>query len=100
MWTASATVVLLTCLFVVCNAAAPKCPESELAEIEYNVKSCQKQAEARFFLNPDSVRLCQLLVEVLKQNNISDTIYKLTPLFLHRLWTAVLGGTRSATPTL
>jgi len=64
MWTASATVVLLTCLFVVCNAAAPKCPASELAEIEYNVKSCQKQAEARFFLNPDSVRLCQLLVEV------------------------------------
>ena len=59
----------LTCLAVTCLAAAasPKCPESELAEIEYGVKTCQKQAEARFFLSPDSVRLCQLLVEVQKR---------------------------------
>ena len=66
MWTSSVTVtVALTCLVVVVCSAAPKCPESELAEIEYSVKTCQKQAEARFFVSPDSVRLCQLLVEVL-----------------------------------
>ena len=65
MWTPSVTVtVALTSLVAVVCWAAPKCPESELAEIEYSVKTCQKQAEARFFLSPDSVRLCQLLVEV------------------------------------
>ena len=63
MWIARVA-VMVSCLTVVCKAT-PKCPESELADIEYGVKSCQKQAEARFFVSPDSVRLCQLLVEVL-----------------------------------
>ena len=59
------TVALLPCLVAMCWAAAPKkCPKSELAEIEYSVRTCQKQAEARFFISPDSLRLCQLLVEV------------------------------------
>ena len=57
-------VALLPCLVAMCWAAAPKkCPKSELAEIEYSVRTCQKQAEARFFISPDSLRLCQLLVE-------------------------------------
>ena len=64
--TLSVTVVMLPCLVAMCLAAGPpkKCPKSELAEIEYGVRTCQKQAEARFFVSPDSLRLCQLLVEV------------------------------------
>ena len=61
------SVVKTYCIFVAFGAAAAaasKCPESELAEIEYSVKSCQKQAEARFFVSPNSQRLCQLIVEV------------------------------------
>lgn len=58
-------VALLPCLVALCWGATPKkCPKSELAEIEYSVRTCQKQAEARFFISPDSLRLCQLLVEV------------------------------------
>ena len=64
MWKTTVSVVLTYCIFVAFGADASKCPESELAEIEYGVKSCQKQAEGRFFVSPNSQRLCQLLIEV------------------------------------